>query len=148
MNKVHLIIADDKTGLQAGIFFIRVHEWSLNILMRALTYNYYNNKFLKYHDQSALNNVLTELDEFEHYVIVPQTWFNNNYNTIKKGDFLLHIMGNDKNGRIGKDKIFKTFRKRIEEEEGWYNKTNKEMREEVLQYYSLPKNEQHSISIQ
>jgi len=149
MNKVHFIVADDKTGLQAGVFFIRVNEWSLDIVLKTLTYCYFNsNKFLKYHDQSAINNVLTEYDEKEHYVVVPQRWFNNNFKTIRKGDFLLHIMGNNRNERKGKNNIFKKYLNYTNYEEDWYLKSNKEMRKEVLEYYNLPKEQQHKISVQ
>jgi len=51
MNEIHLIAAYDYLGrkdyccgLNAGIFFLRVHEWSLNYLMRAISYPYFNIK--------------------------------------------------------------------------------------------------------
>lgn len=144
MNKIHFIVADDRAGLQAGVFFIRVHEWSLSFLMRAMTYCYYNKKFLKYHDQSAINNVLTEYNEEKHYVVVPQEWFNTNYVRLKKGDFLLHLMGSSR------EKKNSTFEKyfNITKGDEWHSLSNKEMREEVLKYYNLPRVKQHHIEIQ
>ncbi|ORX65231.1 hypothetical protein BCR32DRAFT_226203 [Anaeromyces robustus] len=146
MNKVHFIAGVDWCGLQAGVFFIRVHEWSLNMLMRALSYCYYVDKFIIFDDQSSINNVLTgeDIDESEHYVIVPQKWFNNHKKAVAKGDFLLHIMGD----RDRKDEIGLEFRNRLKGDDEWNKKTNEEMRKEVLEYYDLPKDKQLNIKYQ
>jgi len=151
MSKVHLIAAYDYwgredfcCGLNSGIFFIRVHEWSLNLLMRAISYPYFNlEKEIRLPDQISLNNVLIESNEFDHFVIVPQQWFNNFH--IKKGEFLYHVMGHsfDK-----KNKILKEFLNKTKNETDWFTKTNNETREEVLKYYNLPKNQQINIKIQ
>jgi hypothetical protein len=151
MSNIHIISAIDYLGkkqyccgLNAGIFFIRVHEWSLNLLMRAISYPYFNKeKDIHHSDQTSLNNVLIESNETEHYVIVPQQWFNNRH--IKKGDFLFHIMGF---GSKNKNETFKKFLNETKNDEGWYSKTNEEMRKEVLKYYELPKEQQLSIKIQ
>eukprot|EP00833_Pecoramyces_ruminatium_P005443 jgi/Orpsp1_1/1179475/evm.model.c7180000069468.1 len=150
-NKIHLIAAYDYwgrkdfcCGLNAGIFFIRVHEWSLNLLMRAVSYPYFNiEKEICQSDQTSLNNVLIESNEFNHYVIVPQQWFNNFH--IKKGEFLYHIMGGTFEE---KNKILKEFYNKTKNDDDWFSKTNKETREEVLNYYELPKNLQINIRIQ
>ncbi|ORX61135.1 hypothetical protein BCR36DRAFT_273708 [Piromyces finnis] len=141
MNKIHLIAADDLNGLNAGTFLIRVHPWSLNFLMRAMSYSYYHSeKGLKYADQSSMNNVLVESKEDDHYIVVPQNWFNSYIGLNKDGDFLLHLAGH-----VNKDTEAKTFRDHICSNKKWYSKSNEEMREEVLKYYSLPKEEQHKI---
>jgi len=141
MNNVHFICADDVNGLNAGVFLIRVHPWSLNFIMRAISYSYYDKKGLKFADQSSLNNVLTKSKhDKEHYIVVPQSWFNSYIGLNKNGDFLLHLAGH-----VNKNEEATTFREHISSDESWYGKTNKEMREEVLKYYALPKKEQHSI---
>jgi len=144
MSNTHLIFADDVNGMNAGVFLIRVHPWSLNVLMRAMSYSYFNNKQgLKYADQSSLNNVLVSGEESDHYVVVPQNWFNSYIGLNKDGDFLLHQAGH-----VNKDDEAKTFREHIRSDKKWYSKTNKEMREEVLKYYNLPKERQHHIKME
>jgi len=144
MNNIHLIAADDINGFNAGVFLIRVHPWSLNFLMRSMSYSYFNNKKnLRYADQSSMNNVLTFDNETDHYVIVPQTWFNSYYNVNSKGDFLIHLAG-----IVEKDKEAKNYRKEVAEDKEWYGKSSAKMRKEVLEYYDLPKDEQHYIEIE
>jgi len=143
MNNIHLIIADDVNGLNAGVFLMRVHPWSLNLLMRAMSYSYFNDKKgLKYADQSSINNVLFESEE-NNYIVVPQNWFNSYIGLNKDGDFLLHLAGH-----VTKDSEAETFRNHIKSDKKWYSKTSKEMREEVLKYYSLPEKEQHHIKFE
>jgi len=145
MNKIHFIASDDSSGLNAGVFLIRVHPWSLNLLMRAMAYSYFNkDKSLRFADQSSINNVLTETnDDKDHYIIVPQTWFNSYFGVETHGDFLLHLAG-----IVGKDEESKLLREEIIEDETWYGKTSEEMRNEVLKYYSLPKKKQHKIKFE
>lgn len=76
--------------------------------------------------------------------MVPQEWFNTNYVRLKKGDFLLHLMG--KSREIKNSTFEKYFN--ITKDETWHSRTNKEMREEVLKYYSLPREKQHKINVQ
>ncbi|ORX65230.1 hypothetical protein BCR32DRAFT_297784 [Anaeromyces robustus] len=148
MPKIHFIAGfGERGGFQAGVFFIRVHEWSLNMLMRSISYSYYYpNRYIPFDDQSSMNNVLTDksVDESDNYIIVPPKWFNNNRYKIEKGDFLLHVMGDY--GR--KSQIASEFRNRIKNDNEWYNKTNAQMRQEVLEYYNLPKDKQIHIKYQ
>jgi len=144
MNNIHLIAANDVNGFNAGVFLIRVHPWSLNFSMRAMSYSYYNNKLgqgLKYADQSSMNNVLIEGEESDHYVIVPQTWFNSYIGLNTKGEFLLHLAGH-----VKKDEEAKEFREHISQDKEWYKKSSAKMRKEVLEYYDLPKEKQNKIS--
>jgi len=147
MYKTHLIAAFDALqwkgydGLNAGVLLIRVHEWSLKLLMRVMTYPYYNKeKYIINDDQTSLNNILLEFDESNHYVIVPPSWFNSLY--IKKGDFFYHAMGGNKKTNLN------NFLNYTKDNKEWYSRTNKEMRKEVLDYYNLNKDEQIQISIQ
>jgi len=146
MNNIHLIAADDINGFNAGVFLIRVHPWSLNFLMRAMSYSYFNNQLgqgLKYADQSSMNNVLVEGEESDHYVIVPQTWFNSYDGLNTKGEFLIHLAGH-----IDKDKEAQIFREYISNDKEWYKRSSAKMRKEVLKYYDLPKEKQHKISLE
>jgi hypothetical protein len=145
MNKIHFIASDDSSGLNAGVFLIRVHPWSLNLLMRAMAYSYFNkDKSLRFADQSSINNVLTETnDDKDHYIIVPQTWFNSYFGVEKHGDFILHLAG-----IVGKDNESKLLREEISNDQTWYGRTSKKMRKEVLKYYALPKRKQHKIKFE
>jgi len=151
MNKIHLIAAYDYNGrrdfccgINAGVLFIRVHEWSLNFFMRVMSYPYFNNeKSLTNHDQTSLNNILIEFNELDHYVVVPQQWFNNLH--IEKGNFLYHIMSGNNDF---KNNLLYKFINDSKNDNKWYEKTNKEMRKEILDYYNLNREDQIKINIQ
>ncbi|ORX58452.1 hypothetical protein BCR36DRAFT_276944 [Piromyces finnis] len=147
MNQIHLVIASDYNGLNSGIFLLRVHPWSLNMIIRSLSYYYYNPyRLLKFHDQSSQNNVLTKSDEKDHYIIVPQYWFNRYYEVIdgNKGGFLIHLAGVHNKANVAKI-VRLDIMKNIEL---YTSKTNEELRDEILQYYNLPREDQNEIYTQ
>jgi len=133
-NNIHFIATTDHHGLNAGVFLIRVCSWSLNFLMRAITYQYYfNEDVLEFSDQSALNNVLVKFNEEDHYVIVPSKWFNKYPNNIKTNDFnfIIHFAG-----KKNKDELSSQIRNEIYSDPKWgTGMTNKQLREIVLKYY-------------
>jgi len=146
-ENIHLVIADDFLGLNAGIFLIRVHPWSISFLMRACSYAFYKqDAYLPYVDQTAMYYVLTEQKEDDHYIIVPQNWFNSYYcdddceGKAQKGDFLVHFAG-----YIDKDMTSEYMKQKIMSDSEWYSRTTKEMRKTVIDYYNLPKEQQHHI---
>jgi len=122
MDLIHFIAADDHNGLNCGVFFIRVHPWSLNFLMRANSYFYYHQeKYLSYADQSSINNVLTgSNDTDEHYIIVPKSWFNRYLSSKRKGDFLIHLAGK----KQGKSERARDFRLQIKNDTEWTTAMN------------------------
>jgi len=149
MNKVHIIAADDyirhtkNRGLNSGVLFIRVHEWSLNIFMRTISYYYFKTtRIIELQDQPALNNVLIESNEPEHYIIVPAEWFNTR--DINKGIFLLHLMAYPSQ----KNKEKKDSLKLIKKRKKWYKNTNKKIRKKVSEYYNLPRDKQIKLFIE
>jgi len=125
MSHIHLILADINHVLNPGVFFIRVHPWSLNFIMRAMSYSYYN-KDKKIENEDFIKDVLINSEKSDHCVVVPQKWFNDYSNRNKTGDFLLHT---------SKDNEAKEIRNQIRNNDNWYKKKSKEMRDEVLQYY-------------
>jgi len=137
-NKIHFIAARNRHGLNAGVMLLRVHEWTLDFLMRSISFAFFHkNKKLGFADQSALNDVLTGDEENEHYVIVTQSWFNTFPNKRNPGDFLLHFAG-----RYNKTGDMKKTIKELRNETDYTTaKTNRQMREEVLNYYNLPDSE-------
>jgi len=146
MDLIHLIVSDDINGLNCGVFFIRVHPWSLNLLMRAYSYFYYHpDRYLLFADQSSINNVLTSSsDAEEHYIIVPKYWFNSYIDDKEKGEFLVHLAG-----QSDKSLKAKQFRLEIKNDTEWYTSmNNNDLRKKVLEYYDLPKENQHKIHFQ
>jgi len=146
MSRVNFIVSDDHNGLSSGSYFLKVHSWSLNYLMRAISYPYHNINHLIYnYDQSALNNVLLESnDESEHYIVVPQKFFNSypeGERTI--GSFLVHF-----SGFSNKDVEASNLRYFVQQDKSWQSKTNMEVRQEVLEYYNLPKSQQHQLKVE
>ncbi|ORX42627.1 hypothetical protein BCR36DRAFT_400247 [Piromyces finnis] len=136
-ENVHFLASSDNDGLNDGVFFIRVHPWSYDILLNAFSYSHYNKgKFLKFAEQTCLNNILSDESHKDHYVIVPNEWFNVNFDDRKKGDFIVHF----------KDIEFKNekamnLRKEINNE--WYEASNnKDLRKEVLDYYQKSRSSQ------
>ncbi|ORX86232.1 hypothetical protein BCR32DRAFT_290208 [Anaeromyces robustus] len=142
-NNINFIAFADENSLNAGLFFLRVNSWSLNFLKRAISYLYYHpKKFLKYLEQTAMNNILIEQKEESHYIIVPP-WFNKYLKVKEPGDFLIHLAG-----EWDKDRLANNLRKELSNDMDWLSaKTNKQLREEVIKYYSLPKEKQKNIWI-
>jgi len=143
-NQVHFIASNDLNGLNLGVFFLRVHSWSLNLLIRALSYTYYHNeKNLEYLEQTCINNLLLESGEDEHYIMVPQTWFNAYLSNVEEGDFLIHLAGEKE-----KDWKARDIRTKIRQYQYWLKKSNQDIKEAVTQYYNLPKEEQDHLGPQ
>ncbi|ORX45581.1 hypothetical protein BCR36DRAFT_585606 [Piromyces finnis] len=152
-NDIHMLFGVDKNGFNAGVILMRVHSWTLNILMRAKSYQYYNkDRDLYYVDQSALNNVLVTDHEERHYMIIPKNWFNKyNFNevqlvqrdlfnknkvSLEPSDFIYHFAGlgdiKDKKANQLRNKVYNI----LYNDPNWSKEfTNKKLREEVLEYY-------------
>jgi lipopolysaccharide biosynthesis glycosyltransferase len=109
--EIQLIAAKDWNGFNAGVFFIRVSEWSINLLNAVNAFRLYNpGEKLVFAEQSAMTQ-LFELDQFKHNItFVPQHWFNayphpdrsytadvNSTNLeshqARRGDFMVHFPG-------------------------------------------------------
>ena len=101
---IHLLVTADPRFLNNGVFFIRVHPWSVELLSAIIAYpNYEPDVQLEYRDQSALWNLLQEKPFKKNYLLVPQRWFNayqaelnDDYQRafqINRGDLLVHFPG-------------------------------------------------------
>ncbi|KAI9829171.1 MAG: hypothetical protein M1832_000194 [Thelocarpon impressellum] len=101
---VRLLFAQDWNGLNAGVFFIRVGWWAIEVMSAILAYRYLRpEEELIFLEQSALARVLDE-DCFRHNALeYPQRWFNAydsgflNETTrpyqVRRGDMLVHFAG-------------------------------------------------------
>jgi len=143
-NSINLVIAADHHGINAGAFLIRVCSWSLDFMSRSLAYQYSRPDFnLEYADQTSMNNVLLEGHEQNHFVIVPQSWFNVYPGWRRDGDLLIHLAGvPDKN------KAVLRIKDEIDNNEKYLTaQTNKSLRKEVLEFYGLPREKQGATFI-
>lgn len=110
LPNIHLLLSKDWNGMNNGVFFIRVHEWSVALLSAALSYPILNpNVPLFWGDQSALSNLLHENDYFSRSVVYcPLRWFNAYMRSsdgskpnpdspfhlqVRPGDLLVHFPG-------------------------------------------------------
>lgn len=77
-NDVHLLLTKDWNGMNNGVFFLRVHEWSVNLVSAAIAYPMtHPDVELFWPDQSALTNIFDEFPTFSRSVVyVPMRWFN------------------------------------------------------------------------
>ncbi|RMZ69818.1 galactosyl transferase GMA12 MNN10 family [Pyrenophora seminiperda CCB06] len=76
-SHVNLVVTKDRNGLNNGVFFIRVNEWSVRFFAACLSLREWEKGVvLKYSEQSAMEIVI-ERDSFRPSTIfVPQYWFN------------------------------------------------------------------------
>lgn len=75
---VHILLSEDWNGMNNGVFLIRVHPWSIELLSAAIAYPVVNPDVpLFWPDQSALTNLFYENDYFARSVVYcPLRWFN------------------------------------------------------------------------
>lgn len=117
-NHIHLLMTNDGHGLNNGVFFIKVHPWSVELISTVIAYPIYRPDVeLEYRDQSALDNILKEKHFNKNYLLLPQRWINAyQYDfgddnkrpwQINPGDLLVHFPGvpeGDKRMRLYADR--------------------------------------------
>ncbi|KAM3484204.1 hypothetical protein MY8738_002472 [Beauveria namnaoensis] len=111
---INLLITNDHNGLMAGVFIIRVCEWSVNFLSDVLSFRNYNpDVHLEFVEQTAMELILQQERNKKHVAYIPQQWLNNyradtaenfmnredtngmGYWGARRGDFILHFAGSD-----------------------------------------------------
>ena len=77
-NDVHFLAGKDHNGLNTGIFFLRVHRWSIDFLVRVLGLPVFQREVDLGHsaDQTAMAIVLNESESLGHVVYQPRDWYN------------------------------------------------------------------------
>lgn len=64
-------------GLSNGIFFLKVHPWSTELLSAIVSYRLFRpHHDLQYQDQSALIEILKDKKNHRNFALLPQRWFN------------------------------------------------------------------------
>ncbi|GFG13353.1 glycosyltransferase 6 [Aspergillus udagawae] len=78
LSNAHLLVSRDWNGLHSGVFFLRVHPWSVELLSAAIAYPVVKPDVqLIWFEQSAISNVLAENEYFAlSTVYCPLRWFN------------------------------------------------------------------------
>ncbi|KAJ9498896.1 hypothetical protein LTR99_005022 [Exophiala xenobiotica] len=113
---IHALVTNDHRGLNNGVFFLRVHEWSVWLMTATLGLEIYEPDVeLEFGDQSAMG-IWVKHERFRDNIMhVPQRWFNAyagnrgetnglfadplspqtkvHANSIKEGDLLVHHAG-------------------------------------------------------
>lgn len=106
IKDVFALVTADHNGLNAGIFFLRVHPSSVDFLTQVLAYPLYNpNEDLGWFgEQAAMANVIKKIEAEKKaegrasgIAFVPREWFNTYQFEHgfegKRGDFLVHFAG-------------------------------------------------------
>ncbi|KAL2840618.1 hypothetical protein BJX68DRAFT_271567 [Aspergillus pseudodeflectus] len=78
LSHIHLLLTKDWNGLNNGVFPIRVHPWSVELLTAAISYPIVHPDIpLYWPDQSAMNKLFQENEYFARSVLYcPLRWFN------------------------------------------------------------------------
>jgi len=102
-DDINLMVCHDYNGLNNGIFLIRVHSWSVELLAAVISYQYYRpGARLQFRDQSAMADLLNAPQYAKHTVKAPQRWFNAYQGEVNetiapfqvhRGDLLVHFPG-------------------------------------------------------
>ena len=96
-SHVHFLGTKDQNGFNAGMMFIRVDKWTVNMLAQVITIReHHPNVDLEYADQSALVWALERQGYREHVIYQPHNWWNSFGLQGKPFDhdrFILHFAG-------------------------------------------------------
>lgn len=96
--EIHLLASKDQSGFNAGMFFIKVHEWSIKTLTQAMTYEWHKPEIdLAFLEQTSLYYELNHTANRPHVLYQPRKWFNtyefHHAYEGQKGDMLVHFPG-------------------------------------------------------
>lgn len=110
---INLLITQDSRGLNAGVFLIRVTEWSVNFLSDVIAFRHFKPDVdLPFSEQTAMEQLLFEDRYKDNVAYIPQPWINTYaWDTAqdfmsrkevdglddwasRRGDFLIHFAGN------------------------------------------------------
>lgn len=99
VGEYHVLATKDQNGLNTGIFFLRVHQWSVNMLLQAVAMPMFRSDIdLGYSvDQTAMALLFNETENKDYILYQPRTWYNtyefHHAYEGKEGDMLVHFPG-------------------------------------------------------
>lgn len=74
---LHLLVTADPHGLNTGVFFLKVHPWSVELLSAVIAYpTFRSDQKLEYRDQSAFEALVEDKKFRRNLAVLPQRWFN------------------------------------------------------------------------
>ncbi|ORX84039.1 hypothetical protein BCR32DRAFT_291624 [Anaeromyces robustus] len=138
-RNIHFIAAD-RNGINAGVFFIRVHPWSLNFMLRTGSHAYFNkDEYYEYGEETSFKKILKEAEgkeEEKFFALVPPEWFNTLPENKKRGDFILHPCFRKKESQVD---IYE-LRKEVQSDKKYISgKSTKKLRRQVKNFYRYSK---------
>ncbi|KPI43959.1 uncharacterized protein AB675_6169 [Cyphellophora attinorum] len=97
-SDIHFLGSKDQSGFNAGMFFIKVHKWSLELLANAMTYEHHRPDIdLSFLEQTSLYLELNRTENRKHVLYQPRPWFNtyefHHAYEGEKGDVFVHFPG-------------------------------------------------------
>lgn len=96
--EIHFLGSKDQSGFNAGMFLIKIHSWSINILANAMTYMAHKpDVHLDYLEQTSLYYELNSTSNRDHVLYQPRQWINtyefHHAYEGEKGDMFVHFPG-------------------------------------------------------
>ena len=108
-SNVHILGTKDQNGFNAGMFFIRAHKWSINLLASTMALDGTNTEVAAgFAEQTALYLMFNETIRHEHVLYQPRKWFNTYEFSFayegEPGNLFVHFVGlqEDRWGRMVK----------------------------------------------
>ncbi|KAL9101451.1 MAG: hypothetical protein Q9163_003282 [Psora crenata] len=108
---IHILIAKDWNGFNAGVFLIRVCEWSVDVLSDAIALPRLRPEIdLPLREQNALEWAFSQPQNLKHRIYQPKHWFNtydeyyaDQGEVVMKGCLLVHFpgMGDSRSDAMG-----------------------------------------------
>ena len=106
-SDVHFIASRDWNDLNYGVFFVRVNEWSINLLKQVATFlqSRPDVETSEDIDIDAMLWCLDQQDNKDHVVYQPRSWYNGydlgdkGKSEIHEGDMQVHLIGVDSERR-------------------------------------------------
>ncbi|KAJ4356778.1 uncharacterized protein N0V89_004814 [Didymosphaeria variabile] len=105
-SHIHLLVTNDRNGLNNGVFMVRVNQWAFKLFASALSIREYQPEIvLKYTEQSGMEEAIKRPWWASNVAYVPQRWFNgfppdteknedNNRAHSREGSLLIHFASN------------------------------------------------------
>ena len=142
-SDIHFLGTKDQNGFNAGMLFIRVHKWSVNMLAQVITIKETHPEVhIDFEDQGALAWALERPGYEEHVIYQPHNWWNSFGLEGKPFDhdrFVLHFAGVGCCGGEAKDPTMLRWLDLIEQEPDHFTRpvSNLTLQAEVREYWDM-----------
>ena len=140
-SHVHFLGTKDQNGFNAGMLFVRVHKWTVNMLAQVITIREtHPDVDLWFEDQSAFTWALERPGYAEHAIYQPHNWWNSFGLDGKPFDhdrFVLHFAGVGCCGGEDKAPVMLRWLDQIESDPDHYTKplSNLTLQAEISEFW-------------